>query len=196
MNNLESALTPTVSAIAPADIERAVAALTFAFMADPVARWQYPDPGEYLALFPAFVRAFGGDAITQGTARHVEDHTGVALWLAPGMEPDHAAIEACLPPGRAAEIAAVFEEMAAYHPHEEHWYLPLIGVDPIHQNKGHGDALLRDALRRCDREHLAAYLESTNPANVTLYQRHGFEVRGTIRAGSSPPLFPMLRRAR
>jgi ribosomal protein S18 acetylase RimI-like enzyme len=86
--------------------------------------------------------------------------------------------------------------MAGYHPPGPHWYLPLIGVDPIHQNKGRGDALLRNTLARCDRDHVAAYLESTNPANITLYQRHGFEIRGKIQIGSSPPLFPMLRPAR
>jgi hypothetical protein len=38
--------------------------------------------------------------------------------------------------------------------------------------------------------------ESTNPRNVPLYERHGFERLGTIQSGSSPPLFPMLRRPR
>ena len=83
-----------------------------------------------------------------------------------------------------------------YHPGEAHLYLPLIGVDPAHRGKGCGAALLRHALRQCDRDHLAAHLESTNPANIALYQRHGFEVRGTIQVGSAPPLFPMLRAAR
>jgi ribosomal protein S18 acetylase RimI-like enzyme len=51
-------------------------------------------------------------------------------------------------------------------------------------------------LQRCDREHLPAYLESSNPANIGLYQRHGFEITGTIQAESSPPVTPMLRAAR
>jgi hypothetical protein len=41
-----------------------------------------------------------------------------------------------------------------------------------------------------------AYLESSNPANVPLYERHGFRALGTIQAGSSPTIFPMLRAAR
>ena len=196
MNSANSAPIPTVSVVAPADIERAIATLVLAFMADPVARWQYPDAQEYLALFPPFLRAFGGGAIEQGTARHVENHAGVALWLPPDVEPDHAAIEACLPPGREAEIGAVFERMASYHPREVHWYLPLIGVDPAQQGKGRGSALLQDTLGQCDRDHVAVYLESTNAANLPLYQRHGFELQGTIQVGSAPPLFPMLRKAR
>jgi ribosomal protein S18 acetylase RimI-like enzyme len=78
----------------------------------------------------------------------------------------------------------------------EHWYLSLIGVVLARQGHGLGSALLRHALERCDRDHLPAYLESTNPANVPLYRRHGFEVVGTIQVGSSPPMHPMVRAAR
>jgi hypothetical protein len=59
-----------------------------------------------------------------------------------------------------------------------------------------GSTLLRHGLVQCDRDHVAAYLESTNPANIPLYRRHGFEVLTTIQLGSSPPIFPMLRPAR
>ena len=90
-------------------------------------------------------------------------------------------------------VFAVAEQMDQYHPEEPHWYLPLIGVDPAHQGKGYGSALLRHALAICDREKMPAYLESSNPRDNPLYQRHGFEVIGTIQAGSSPPLWPMLR---
>ena len=196
INPSKSFAVPTVAAVAPADVERAVAVLTLAFSADPVTRWTYPEPAQYLARFPILVRAFGGGAFTAGTARHVEDYAGTALWLPPGSELDEAAIGASLPSGRESEFAAVFEAMTSYHPQEPHWYLPLIGVDPARHRKGYGAALLQDTLRRCDQDHVAAYLESTNPANITLYQRHGFELRGTIQVGSAPPLFPMLRPAR
>lgn len=186
---------PIVAPVTPVDVDQTIAVLAFAFIADPVSRWAYPDPEQYLRLFPPFLRAFGGRAFTQGTARRVAGHAGAALWLPPGIEPHHEAIEATLPPGR-PEIGALFEAMALYHPHEPHWYLPLIGVDPVHQRNGFGAALLRDTLRQCDSEHAVAYLESTNPANVPLYKRHGFEVLGTIQVGSSPPMFPMQRAAR
>jgi len=188
--------TPVVATVAPGDVERAVAVLVLAFSTDPVARWTFPDPGQYLAAFPALVRAFGASAFALERAYRVDDYAGVALWLPPGIEPDQAALEACLPAGREAEFAAIFEQMSAYHPSEAHWYLPLIGVDPAHQGKGYGAALLQDAVSLFDRDHVAAYLESTNPANIPLYQRHGFEVLGTIQVGPAPPLFPMLRRAR
>src|SRR5215469_2386531 len=74
--------------------------------------------------------------------------------------------------------------------------LSLIGVEALHRNKGCGAALLQHQLRQCDQEHLPAYLWSSNPLNTSLYERHGFEIVGAIRVGSSPLIFPMLRNAR
>ncbi len=78
---------------------------------------------------------------------------------------------------------------------QPHWHLPLIGVEPARQGQGHGSAMLRHALRWCDGARLPAYLESTTPGNIPLYERHGFEVIGEIRIGRCPPIFPMLRAA-
>jgi GNAT superfamily N-acetyltransferase len=93
-------------------------------------------------------------------------------------------------------IFAFLEQMDSYHPSEPHWYLPMIGVDPAKQGNGYGSALLKHALERCDREGKLAYRESSSPKSVPLYQRHGFELRGTIQVSASPPLFPMLRKPR
>lgn len=49
------------------------------------------------------------------------------------------------------------EQMGRYHPQERHWYLPFIGVDPLHQGKGYGAALMQHALIPCDRDHTLAY---------------------------------------
>ena len=70
------------------------------------------------------------------------------------------------------------------HPTEPHWYLPMIAMDPALQSRGYGSALLRAALARCDEDGLPAYLESSNPRNISIYRRHGFEATGTIQVGS------------
>ena len=192
--------TVKASTTLPADVERAVGVIVLAFSIDPVARWVYPDPQEYLAHFPTGVRAFGGRAFAHGTGHHLNGFAGAALWLPPGVPPDEEAlaeaITANVAEARQAEVFGVFQRMSSYHPDEPHWYLPLIGVDPAHQRKGYGSVLLQHALSQCDRDHVAAYLESSNPANIPLYQRHGFGILNTIQIGSSPPVFPMLRPAR
>lgn len=197
---MRTGLSPSVTTVGPADAERAIATVVLAFGTDPIARWSLPDPRDYLTYFPAIVRGMGGSAFAHGTADEVGGFTGAALWLPPGVHPDEetltAVLERGVPSERQAEVAALLEEMARYHPTEAHWYLPLIGVDPTHQGQGLGGTLLQHALRRCDQDHLPAYLESTNPANVPLYERHGFEIVGSIQVGSSPPLVPMRRAAR
>jgi ribosomal protein S18 acetylase RimI-like enzyme len=101
-----------------------------------------------------------------------------------------------MPKALMADGWRVSERMARHHPSEPHWYLPLIGVVPAHRGKGVGDALMRHALAACDRDGLPAYLESTNPRNITLYERHGFERIASIQSGSSPIIVPMLRKPR
>jgi ribosomal protein S18 acetylase RimI-like enzyme len=201
MSNASSSVTlPAVKVTAPGDAEKAIGTILLAFAADPMARWSIPDPGAYLAYFPAVVRAFGGNAFAHGAGYHVDGFAGAALWLPPGVHPDDEALVAIMQeagaPERQADAAAVFKQMSAYHPVEPHWYLPLIGVDPAHQGKGYGSALLAHALQECDRQHVAAYLESSNPANIPLYERYGFKRLGVIQEGSSPPIVPMLRAAR
>jgi GNAT superfamily N-acetyltransferase len=176
----------------------AVNTVVLGFSADPVTRWVWPRADQYLAAMPMFVRAFGGNAFARGGAYCTTDFAGAALWLPPGVHPDGDRLDALMESTASAAArdagSAVFEQMAKYHPTEPHWYLPLIGVDPAHQGKGHGAALMKYALERCDRDKLPAYLESTNPRNISLYLRHGFEALGTIQAGTSPTLVPMLRR--
>ena len=189
----------TVRAMNVDDEVAAIATVVLAFAADPVTRWTWPHSHQYLAAMPRFVRAFGGSAFTYGGGYCTSEYTGAALWLPPGVHPDEGALGELMKSTASAaareEGPAIFELMTKHHPTEPHWYLPLIGVDPAHQGKGHGDALMRYALERCDRDKVPAYLESTNPRNISLYQRHGFKAVGTIQAGSSPTLVPMLRRS-
>jgi GNAT superfamily N-acetyltransferase len=191
---------PVIKTLTIAEQERALATLALAFSADPIVRWFLPDPHNYLTYFIPISRAFGGRAFEHGSAYGVDGYFGTALWLPPGVSPDDEAMGALLdeaPHGPDAEEASAFmKQMASYHPSEPHWYLPLIGVDPAWQGQGYGAALLQPALEVIDRQGSLAYLESTNARNVPLYERHGFETLGVIQAGSSPPMWPMIRRPR
>jgi ribosomal protein S18 acetylase RimI-like enzyme len=183
-----------------ADAERVTAVLMLAFSRDPAVRWGWPAADQYVAYFPEFVRAFAGHAFEHGSAYYAEGYAGAALWLPPGVAADEDALgalfERSVSERLREEVFSVLEQMERYHPTEPHWYLPIIGVDPTRQGQGVGSALLQHALARCDRDHALACLESSNPANVPLYERHGFEVVGTIQAGSSPRFAAMVRQPR
>jgi GNAT superfamily N-acetyltransferase len=192
---------PSVATITgDVEVDHAIATLVLAFAPDPVARWMYRDPHQYLLHIPRLFRALGTSSFEAEAAQRTNDGLGIALWLSPGVHGDDGPLEAVIAESmvgeRQAEVAAVFERTEHYRPSEPHWYLSLIGVEALHRNKGCGAALLQHQLRQCDREHLPAYLWSSNPLNTSLYERHGFEIVGTIRVGSSPSIFPMLRNAR
>jgi GNAT superfamily N-acetyltransferase len=189
-----------IRAAVAADAERCLSALTLAFSGDPPCRWAWPDQQQYLEAFPRFARAFGGGAISHGTAHYYEGFSGVALWLPPGAAPDEESlvkvIENTVTDERKGAMFSMFEQMDALHPQEPHWHLPLIGVDPAHQGKGIGSALLSHILDVCDGQNVLAYLEATSPLNVPLYERHGFEAVGSIQVADSPRIIPMLRKPR
>jgi GNAT superfamily N-acetyltransferase len=192
---------PTVRTADPADRARALAVLTLGFAADPFNRWLFPDGQCYLEAFPSMANAFGGRAFDVGTAWIGADCEGVALWLPPGVEPDRESLMAVVlgnvSEPVALDLAEVGRGMGEFHAQAgDCWYLPLIAVDPLHQGRGVGARLLVEALRRIDATGAPAYLESSNPRNVSLYRRHGFEVMGEIRAGSSPAMVPMYRAPR
>jgi ribosomal protein S18 acetylase RimI-like enzyme len=191
---------PTIKTVTPSSADQAVGTVVLAFSGDPAARWFYPDPHQYLQNFPSFVRAFAGKAFEYNSAYHINEYSGAALWLPPDVHPDENALVALLQRTIAEEnqqnVFAFLEQMDSYHPSEPHWYLPMIGVDPAHQHQGYGSALLERTLLACDRDHKLAYLESSSPKSIPLYERHGFELLGTLQVGKSPPLFPMLRKPR
>jgi ribosomal protein S18 acetylase RimI-like enzyme len=192
--------TQSVEVATSADEASVVAVMTLAFANDPITRWSWPDPRVYFEQFPQFVRVFGGKAFGHAGAHRIEGYAAAALWLPPNIHPDEEAMGALMqstvPKNVQVDMFAVVEQMGRHHPKEPHWYLPLIGVDPPRQGQGHGAALLKYGLAACDRDGTAAYLESTNPRNVPLYQRHGFDILGTIQAGRSPTITPMLRKPR
>ena len=186
---------------ATADEKTAViSTLLLAFSADPPTRWFFREPDQLVRYYPDFVRAFAGAAFDTGGAFTIDGYGGAALWLPPGVGSDEesliAIVKKLVPEHALDDAFGVFHEMSRYHPKEPHWYLPLIGVDPARHRSGYGSALLRHTLEICDREQLPAYLEASRPANIPLYERHGFVVRGTIQVGDSPPITPMWRDAR
>ena len=188
----------SIKTATPADAKRCFAALTLPFGGDPACRWAWPEPHQYLEAFPRFAQAFGGNAFNIGTAFCHAGYSGVALWLLPGTRPDEESLIHVIKDTVAHRLKdamfLMFQQMDSYHPREAHWHLPLIGVDPAHQGKGIGLALLDHALKKCDVQKVPAYLEATSRRKVPLYERHGFVPLGSIQIADSPPIVPTARK--
>jgi GNAT superfamily N-acetyltransferase len=188
-----------LSQIQQSDRPQAISTVVAAFIDDPVERWMYPEEEEYLARFPDFVAALGGSALDEQTAWRLDEHPAVALWLAPGAEPDGDAIVKLLSEtvstDKHEDMFSVLEQMDDAHPTFAHWYLPWLAVEPRSQGEGLGARLLEQSLAIVDESRLPAFLETPNPRNIPFYKRHGFAVSSRAQAGSCPPVTSMLRAA-
>ncbi|WP_425364287.1 GNAT family N-acetyltransferase [Bradyrhizobium barranii] len=178
---------------------RTVWTIVLGFAADPLMRWTWPDPGQYVSSMTQFIKACGGRAFEHGTAYVAGESRAAALWLPPRIHQDEDAPDAIiarsLRPEISEHMAHLRQGIAEHHPSEAHWFLPLIAVDPSWVGQGLGTLLMRYALQRCDEQGIAAHLVSSNPKNIPSYQRHGFKIIGEIQHGCSPLLTPMLRKA-
>ena len=191
---------PEVQTADPQEQSSIIQTITLGFSADPIARWIWPSASTYLDVMPKFTVAFAGAGFDHSSVYKTGCGHAAAMWLPPGVESDSDAIEAIfaesIEPDRMEEIGAFFAQMDEFHPHEPCWYLPLIAADPSQTGRGLGAALMKHALQICDEQGLPAYLESSNPRNISLYERHGFEVMGKIETQSSPLMTPMIRQPR
>ena len=172
--------------------------LKLGFSSDPLIRWVFPDPNIYLVNFDTWMDEFSKISFSNDVVFAEENFYGASIWHPPGFEFD----ETCLYPTlewmteeRIEFVSQFFEEFSNYHP-DDAWYLAFIGVDPSKQGLGVGSFILKEALKTIDERGERAYLESSNPRNMSLYERHGFESMGKVQIGDSPPAHPMIREPR
>jgi ribosomal protein S18 acetylase RimI-like enzyme len=180
---------------------RVLSTLALAFSSDPLLRWMLPSSDSYFANSMEVFNVFAGHSIDGDTCLVTPGFEGVAMWLAPGADPDGDAVgesfSRIFSPDFLPKVSEMLDKMGSYHPSDKScWYLPLIGVDPGHQNKGMGAALMKHMTAKLDNEGAMAYLESSNQKNISLYLRHGFEIAGEIQVYDSPIVTPMVRKCR
>jgi GNAT superfamily N-acetyltransferase len=183
------------------DVPQLISALAAAFEEDPVFRWLLPKESQ---RFPRLLRFFELElrhvVLPVGRVLTAAQCVGASLELPPsswrmplGAQIAHGPAFLRAFGARLPRAMALLTLMERRHIREPHYYIPYVGVAPDAQGQGLGTALLRPTLDRCDREGLPAYLEATSERNAALYERLGFERRGELRLGRSPPLWPMLR---
>jgi GNAT superfamily N-acetyltransferase len=186
------------------DLASLVATLSDSFACDPILNWVIPRP----ALYPGFFTLIIRDVyLPRGIIHREERGRGASLWLPPEerfeipprfelltMMLDLLLHKGPVPLWRIHRQGSLF---ARYHPREPHFYLQFIGCRQRDQGRGIGAALLKQGTRICDQQSMPAYLESSNPRNLPLYQRHGFEVINEITLpGGGPRGWFMWREAR
>ncbi|UWU82897.1 GNAT family N-acetyltransferase [Bradyrhizobium yuanmingense] len=179
------------------DHSRVLAILTAAFTMCPLLRWLYPEPQQYLRHFNGFIEHYCGNPYSIKGAYLNDGDKGAILWDTAGQKRDNTSMMEFLlksvPAHRRSETERVFEAFGKYHPHQPHWYVTMVAIDPIHQRSGLAEHLLRHATEISDAAQRPMHLEATSPHAMRLYARQGWSVLTEVQVGGSPPFFPMLR---
>lgn len=195
-------LAPGIRKITKADREAIVSLMCRAFDDDPFINYlvkqdarrtermaRFMDTGLMRLTFP-----YGETYVT-------EAGDGAALWNPPGGRPHGMLADLSMLPmlvrvsglGNLTRSIGAFSRAEKLHPHEPHYYLLGIGVDPERQGRGIGSSLIAPMAERCDREGIGAYLESSKERNVPLYERFGFQVREVVEFKDGPSVWTMWR---
>ncbi len=186
--------------VMPERAEQIGSVLAAAFADDPVMHWMFPKVETRQGFVTAFMTMACRRSIEVGHAYELAEGSGAALWGPPGVHfyNEAAGIElyGILSTANGDRTDFVLEGLSGLseqHPEAPHFYLSNIGVDPASRGNGYGAVLLNRILATCDTEGIVAYLESSNPRNVSLYERAGFEVTAEIELPEGPVMRPMTR---
>jgi GNAT superfamily N-acetyltransferase len=129
---------------------------------------------------------------------------GVAAWLPPEPQaPSSGARRRArlastrvriLFPRAAPRLWGGFETLDAHHPHDLHWYLAFIGIEPGVQRRGLGRQLLEPVLQRADRESCLCYLETPFPETRNFYRGLRFDDTAELQpVAGAPTIWTMTR---
>jgi GNAT superfamily N-acetyltransferase len=177
--------------IAEADIEAVGAAMARAFWDDPLMARALPDEDERSKRSgPLFVQGIRFSNLVGVTYVPAGILAGAGCgWKLPRPElPDRAYVEAGLEPPdvvlgpeaskRFSTITEFIDEHMFRAVRPPCWYLGSLGVDPAHQNKGIGGALVRVFEDLATADGLPLCLWTANLKNVKFYTGLGFEIMG------------------
>ncbi|MGW5364728.1 GNAT family N-acetyltransferase [Actinopolymorpha pittospori] len=197
---------PTTRVAGRADVRGLASVFAQAFHDDPVMAWILPEehrrtvglPRLFATMLRHFYLPYGAtDLAAQDAARAP---LGGAVWTPPGhWQPTRWRGLLAIPGlaratgrrGRAGVM--VTEALERAHPHDPHWYLAIVGVNPAAQGTGIGGELIQAGLATCDELGMPAYLEASKAGLVGYYERFGFLVTREITIPGGPSLWAMRR---
>jgi len=185
------------------DAATITAIITAAFAADPLWSAALAGPDGSTDHYERFWRINVAGALRYPWVWMTDGGEATALWIPPGgtelsdeQEDEYVALGHELLGSAAADLEVLLERFEAAHPHEPHYYLPLLATHPDHRGNGLGMELLSHTLELVDAEGMPAYLESSNPVNVPRYRKVGFEPVGEFTGPGGAVVTTMWRAAR
>jgi GNAT superfamily N-acetyltransferase len=188
-----------------ADVDLVTDVVTLAFAHDPLWSRALARPDGSRGHERGFWRMLVAGCLGSDWTWIAGSGQAVSVWITPGgnemTEAQAARLAQLALDELGAEGAAshrqLLERFEEARPPVPHYYLSILGTHPAHRGKGVGMRLLGHDLALVDAAHQPAYLESTNPANLSHYRGVGFEPLGSFTfPGGGPVVTTMWRPAR
>jgi GNAT superfamily N-acetyltransferase len=173
---------PEITIATPADRGRIIGSLVAAFTNDPVLRYLFPDEATYPRYAAGFFGHLFDKRVHKETIWTIGHGASAAIWEPPAAKDGspNEILAAQLPADALARVHAYDDAVHAVLPTAPFWYLGVLGTHPDHAGRRWGHAVMTAGLRRAAADGLPAILETSNPANVEVYRRAGWEVARAV----------------
>ncbi len=178
-----------VRAASAADREAILDVCTAAFVTEPAfAHFFNSDYDSHARAFLDYlleVRLAGGLVWVEEANERI---ASVSMWDPPGgatvpqvvQDELWAKTTTAFPADTTARLDHYDEQVHAFEPKGEHYYLGIIASDPNARGRGHGAAVLRPGLMAADAEGLDCFLETGTESNLGYYARFDFDITATL----------------
>jgi ribosomal protein S18 acetylase RimI-like enzyme len=170
-------------------VKAASEVLSRAFYDDPLLSSFIPDPLQRKKKLHYLLETLVQYSVTHGEVYATSPNfEGVAVWL-PSDRVDMTLWRGLRSGGLSIithlGVQSTFRQLSdsdficSVHKHHikaPHWYLYLLGVDPVLRGQGYASKLVKPVLTRTEHEGMACWLDNTNENNLQMYQHYGFRV--------------------
>jgi ribosomal protein S18 acetylase RimI-like enzyme len=180
----------------PEDLPAVAALLGRVFDTDEMLTWTVPDGADHAAATERFFATFHRAAVDDGWIWVVGEGRvdGMAMWVPPDPGDRYGRVMDQIDDAVAeivgehkARYDAFWAWIDAHRPPRPHWYLEHVAVEAEQRGSGLGRALIEHGLRRADLDAAPAWLVTSKPGNVPLYERFGFAVQAAEDAPEGGP---------
>lgn len=168
-------------------LEYSAKIMASAFQDDPLFKYALPDEQQRKKRLPFLFALNLRYGALFGEVYSIS-RKAVAIWLPPGnstitprralqarkwLAPFNIGLRAIF---RLAKLNNISSNIHRRFAPDPHWYLFLLGVNPIRQGNGLGSLPLQPILVRADAAHLPCYLETNNPSAIGFYKNNDFDI--------------------
>ncbi|MDG4822001.1 GNAT family N-acetyltransferase [Asanoa sp. WMMD1127] len=171
-----------------ADRQQVVETVVAAFDQDPAFRFFFRDPVTRDAEAAEFAGHLFDQRVAPGTTWVIEGGRSLAMWDAPrGWSSSEGEPKLAVSDEALARLDDYHRAVQGFFPRRQpFWYLGVLATHPSHAGRRLGREVMKPGLAAAAAAGLPAYLETTNPHNVGVYERAGWRVSGSTHLDDLP----------